>query len=522
MLEFIEKVKPRLGKQQLISFTGKRVNKRKAKPDEIIINQFLIPLHNKAKRIKVEQNIAYMIRRKRARLDKEYLLTPKNKIIKKTNKIVKQLNEGGYNIERNGVVVKTEHQLYVECQDKYDFFQEGKLFKENRVLEYERYVRKHKIKTPSKTTSITRLQFNGIDELHETLKQIHQRQTNQYRLDIWLGYKLRNIETGLEREFIPSYNCSLFSTGSPIINTSINHILEDLNCENLVEKTKRINSKWSFDSFTEYVVLVTEIEQVLIGASIKLPDYIKKSKSIISFESVQNNLCFWFCLARHLNPNSRLDRLTSIAKTLFKDYYKFEVGNEYKGVEIEELIEIEKHFQLDINIYSYSKEQVTLERNSGGVFGNIMNLNLYSSNHINHFSLIIQIHNITNVVRCGDCGKFLSEFKKLKAHYFTCNKGIAQIEYVDGNYQPKATVFEDLESVGITVPKNNRFFPYFLFYDFETYLLETPTKDETTGLQYEGEHQLLSISIIGSEETKPVFIPVTGTPLEALEEMLTN
>jgi hypothetical protein len=50
MLEFIEKVKPRLGKQQLISFTGRRVNKRKAKPDEIIINQFLIPLHNKAKK----------------------------------------------------------------------------------------------------------------------------------------------------------------------------------------------------------------------------------------------------------------------------------------------------------------------------------------------------------------------------------------------------------------------------------------------------------------------------------------
>jgi hypothetical protein len=71
-------------------------------------------------------------------------------------------------------------------QNKYDFFQEGTLFKGNRVL---RYVRKHEIKTPSKTASIARLQLNGINELHDTLKQIHQRQTNQYMLDIWLGYK---------------------------------------------------------------------------------------------------------------------------------------------------------------------------------------------------------------------------------------------------------------------------------------------------------------------------------------------
>jgi hypothetical protein len=131
-------------------------------------------------------------------------------------------------------------------------------------------------------------------------------------------------------------------------------------------------------------------------------------------------------------------------------------------------------------------------------------------------SLIIQIHNITNVVRCGDCGKFLSEFKKLKAHYLTCNKGIAQIEYVDGNYQPKANVFEDLESVGITVPKNNRFFPYFLFYDFETYLLETPTKDETTGLQYEGEHQLLSISIIIQMDTDSMYLALSDTSFDKL------
>ena len=30
-----------------------------------------------------------------------------------------------------------------------------------------------------------------------------------------------------------------------------------------------------------------------------LPDYIINSKSLISFDNLKNNLCFWYCIAYH-------------------------------------------------------------------------------------------------------------------------------------------------------------------------------------------------------------------------------
>lgn len=523
-LKYVEKVTPILSKRMLISHTGRTINKRKAKTDEVIINQFLIPLHNKAKRLKLEQRIAYLIRRKRARLDINYVLTLGNKVIRKTPKMESQLKDGGYELVDN-VIVKADRVLLQECQD-YEYYL-NRLFDEGgqreRQLNFNRYLRKHPLRTPSKTTSIQRQQFIGMDDVHNTLRNIHQQQVNQYRLDIWFGYKLMNIETGEFRDYTPSYNTSaFFEKGSPIVNTSINEVVKDLTCENLIERTKRVSSKWTFDSFVEYVVLVTEIPDVLIGAKINLPEHIKKSRSIIAFESVPNNLCFWFCLAKFLQPEKRMDRIVRVAQSLFKDYYGHCPEANYEGVEIEELTLLERHFKLSINVYNIGEEdQVTLERNSGALYETIINLNLYSQNEINHFSLIIQIHNVTKVVRCGDCGRFFTELKRKKRHDLVCNKGKETMEFIGGVFQPKATVFQDMEDIGIVVPHHLRFFPFFLFYDFETYLIEsTSDKQANSNLQILGEHQLLSISVIGSEEEQPTFIPVTGTTLEALKEML--
>jgi hypothetical protein len=49
-----------------------------------------------------------------------------------------------------------------------------------------------------------------------------------------------------------------------------------------------------------------------------------------------------------------------------------------------------------------------------------------------------------------------------------------------------------------------------------------PTKDgnEDAKLKYLGTQEFLSISLCGSEETESIFIPVTGTTKEALQEML--
>ena len=89
------------------------------------------------------------------------------------------------------------------------------------------------------------------------------------------------------------------------------------------------------------------------------------------------------------------------------------------------------------------------------------------------------------------------------------------------NYEPPKNVFEELDELGILVPNNLRFYPYFIFFDVETWLKET-TQSSQGKLHYSGSHELLSISLMGNKETEPIFIPVETTAENALESMITE
>ena len=129
-IDFIEKVKQTLPKNFLISHTGNIVRKRKAKQDEIVINQFIIPRHNRSKRLKVSQSIANLIRRKRARLDDGYLLTPNGRIIKRTDNRVSDFIKAGYAIENN-VIIKLETNDPICYEVEYEDFYYPGMFDQN-------------------------------------------------------------------------------------------------------------------------------------------------------------------------------------------------------------------------------------------------------------------------------------------------------------------------------------------------------------------------------------------------------
>ena len=110
----------------------------------------------------------------------------------------------------------------------------------------------------------------------------------------------------------------------------------------------------------------------------KLPDYIKLSKSIIGFEDVPKNLCFWFCLAKYLNPNKRIDRLRTVVNQLFESFYNKNSSDDYLGLKQSELENIENLFKIQINVYEYTQESCTLIKHSSNNCKEIMNLNIYN------------------------------------------------------------------------------------------------------------------------------------------------
>ncbi|EGF79444.1 hypothetical protein BATDEDRAFT_25791 [Batrachochytrium dendrobatidis JAM81] len=180
-------------------------------------------------------------------------------------------------------------------------------------------------------------------------------------------------------QFYPSVNTSFFNINEhPLVSNTVDGVLEKLGGDDILERLKRPNSKWNIDSIYEYVLLTTPLEEIPIGASIKLPDFIKKSKGILSLENIPNNMCLWYCLARHKLSDLRLDRLATKAKELFKSYYTFKPDQSYCGVEMQELDTIENHFDVNINVYRFNGTKAVMERHSKKTLESTLSLNIYT------------------------------------------------------------------------------------------------------------------------------------------------
>ncbi len=291
--------------------------------------------------------------------------------------------------------------------------------KKRRALEekrqYRNYVRKHPYEPKSKTVIWKRFKYISEDDLRQTIRKNHTEQRLRYYLDIQFGYVLQNVETSEQIHYTPSQNTSFFDGTQVMVNTDISVILDQIHQDSITEQMKRPNTRYSIEKIYEYVILTTPIPDIPIGAKVTLSQFIKNSKSIIAFEDVPNNFCFWYCLAHHKNPSKRLDRLAGTAKKLFEQYNKTSTKN-YQGVDFDELEAIESHFSVKINVYVATEKKVQMIRHSQSKLNDIMNLNLYSDTEqkLNHFSYIKNINTLSKVFQCADCGAFLVKQRRLQ------------------------------------------------------------------------------------------------------------
>jgi hypothetical protein len=102
----------------------------------------------------------------------------------------------------------------------------------------------------------------------------------------------------------------------------------------------------------------------------------------------------------------------------------------------------------------------------------VLNLNMYvdSVTKERHFSFIKNTKKYCQVFQRTNCNTFLSEYKKLKQHAKNCQEGTLKIIFQSGNYSPPNNVFEQLNGLGIHVPKDLMLYPYFIFFYVETWL----------------------------------------------------
>src|SRR2546425_7496361 len=91
-----------------------------------------------------------------------------------------------------------------------------------------------------------------------------------------------------------------------------------------------------------------------IGGKVILPKYIIDSNFINSLQEVNNNLCFWACIA--LAKGCRKDRYKTVAKNLFFQFYH-KLPIMYDGFDyIKELDNYEHGSEFAINIVSFYED----------------------------------------------------------------------------------------------------------------------------------------------------------------------
>ncbi|ULU08451.1 hypothetical protein L3Y34_019562 [Caenorhabditis briggsae] len=151
--------------------------------------------------------------------------------------------------------------------------------------------------------------------------KIYKEENNAIKLNLSFGYvTVKNNDLKL---FKPGRNY-FFDTVKQINNAEdISNLKKEITVETI---THKLTNRFP-DSSTRLVGVYAMAAKITrldfpIGAPINLPQYILNSKTIKSLQNVDNNMCFWYCVA--VAEGCREDRASRKAKELFANFYGVE------------------------------------------------------------------------------------------------------------------------------------------------------------------------------------------------------
>ena len=268
-------------------------------------------------------------------------------------------------------------------------------------------------------------------------------------------------------------------------------------------RKQRPNTKWTIVFVTNATFYINHLPDHPIGCvKIELPDYIKYNQAIIGLAKdkygklhYQDNLCFFQALAIHQGvPWDNNLQITHAVRHLLSLVTK-EDPNTFEGIQLQDLPDMKVKFELNIMVFQLIEKEdgqvvAQIVQRSHQRYADAMDLNL----HENHFSLITNLDKYCKCYECRQCQKLWKGAWEMNRHEHTCNQ-VTKKKFVGGSYQPEPTVFELLEDEGIMVPEEDRYYPYRITYDFESYFLKEDLPASSEKLTWEAKHEPLSVSI---------------------------
>ena len=362
----------------------------------------------------------------------------------------------------------------------------------------------------AKVQSVYNIQLGVDDDVTAKLYSIFEKQKSSFKANCSLGSLLRNKNTGALRYFHSCQNNakmfnSPFDVSSP---EDFDRFVEFVKDEDFGENPNisRESSEWVTHDITNLTVYVNHTNHV-IGANSKIA---RRKNGMIS-PPAHYNMCFFSCLVLHRYPeklkshvekSGRL-RLRREAKCFYEDFTKCP-PEEFEGVTLSDISTLEQLFRLGIQIYSLDKTKArtsaTLVKRASPQFKDrmVLDLGLNEAGNL-HFSLVTDLKVYARCYRCNKCGQAWDKAWFCERHQLTCDTVTAE-HYPKGPFRIPPTIFEVMaDEVDVVVPNDKRYFPHFITYDFEAYMVESDI--------FESEHIPMSFSLCSNIPglTKPAF-----------------
>ena len=299
----------------------------------------------------------------------------------------------------------------------------------------------------------------------EQLNRIFADQSTVFKVNFSFGFILRNTETGALQYHHPSANNNLVLEQPFLISSpdDLERLYQQIAEIDFLEwvRQQRPNSKWVVDLVTNVTWFVWKIRDHPIGRGKYLPGYIVDNTGITPLDRdirrgkpYEDHLCFFSCLTLHNGCHTRnLERDTQY---YYQQYRGAGLGKKkFHGVKLSELDDLEKLYEVNIQVYSLAPTQshsededneentpeiaATLLRRSHRHYSSTLYLNLYE----NHFSYIKDLARYSKSFCCSRCGKNWKRTSNLRQHEATCDGKVKEDEETESENEEDRAFLDD-------------------------------------------------------------------------------
>ena len=352
--------------------------------------------------------------------------------------------------------------------------------------------------------------------IEEKLDRIQDKLKCVAKLNLALGFILRNIQDGKFRYFFAPENNTLLDQSKHVSNKEdMSKLIEILKKTDVIESCtkERSNANWRFFKLTNLTIFTALLRDIPIGCKDAiLSESLLRNPSVkcLTYEQTtkntyKDNLCLFRALALHLHGNEGLEEETSKLFNLFLINSTSPDPSKFQEVCTDDIPSVEDI--VGINVFIYDNDLIDgamvgeLAQRSIKKYEKKVQLIRYNS----HICYVDNNRALFKAFRCSTCDTFFQKTGNLERHLVRCSERVKHI-YPKNVYQLRETLFDKLDSFDIQYTDDQKLFTNLAVFDFEYICIPEEKFKNTETTTWIGKQVPISVSISSNLIAKPIFL----------------